>query len=405
MADPKIAAVEVFVTCPAGTNYVVVRVQTDQDGLYGYGSGKFLGGEHALAALIEHTLAPRLIGADPDRLEDIWQVLRRSMFWRTGPLLKAAMGAIDVALWDIKGRRAGLPLYSLLGGRTRDRVLCYGHASGEDIQSTVEDAQRLRQLGYRAIRAQVGTPGYVEGSYGAGGGMAFDTDPRAERVWEPTPYMRVVPRLFAELREALGDGVELLHDVHDRLTPQQAAQLGRELEPFHLFYLEDPIPVEGAELGLRLMRQLTTTPLAIGERIFSLWDCLPLLSGQLIDFIRVGLGMCGGITELRKIATVAEAFGVRTAFQGPTDSGPCAFAAMVHLDLAIPNFGIQERADFPDGVYEVFGGLPTYRDGYLEVGAAPGLGVEFDARAAARYPHRQRWEPLVRRLDGSLVEP
>jgi mannonate dehydratase len=401
----RIDAVDVCVTCPAGTNYVVVKVQTDQDGLYGYGSGKFLGGEHTLAALIEHTLAPRIIGADPDRVEDIWQVLRRSMFWRTGPVLKAAMAAIDVALWDIKGRRAGLPVYSLLGGLSRERVLCYGHAAGDDIEATVEDAQRLRGLGYLAIRAQVGTPGYLDGSYGAGRGMAFHTDPRATRVWEPTPYARAVPRLFAALRSSLGEDVELLHDVHDRLTPQQAAQLGRELEPFHLFYMEDPIAVEGAELGLRLMRQLTSTPLAIGERIFSLWDCLPLLSNQLIDFIRVGLGMCGGITELRKIATVAEAFGVRTAFQGPTDSGPCAFTAMVHLDLSIPNFGIQERADFPDAVHEVFSGLPTFRDGYLEVSDAPGLGVEFDARAAARHPHQQTWEPLVRRIDGALVEP
>jgi mannonate dehydratase len=406
----QITQVEVIVAGPVrgGPNWTIVKVVTDQPGLVGYGNGAMSGGEQAVATMIEQHLAPRLIGADPDRIEDTWQLFHRSTYWRAGRVLAGAMAAIDLALWDIKGKRAGLPLYSLLGGKCRDKVLCYGHASGRTVEEAVAAVQADRARGYRAIRAQVATPGYEEGSYGAGGGRgpAGAATPPARRValWEPVPYLRVVPRLFERLRDELGDGVELLHDVHDRLTPIQVAQLARELEPFHLFFLEDPIPIENKE-GLRLLRAHTTTPIAIGERFSSKWDCIPLITGELIDYVRNAMSKSGGLTELRKIATIAEAFQVKTAFQCPTDVGPLAFAGTIHLDLSVPNFGIQEDPHFSDEVREIFRGLPEFEDGYYTAGDRPGLGVEVDEAALRRRPYRPFFFPVIRREDGSIQDP
>ncbi|MGH2370270.1 MAG: enolase C-terminal domain-like protein, partial [Chloroflexota bacterium] len=370
----RIADVEVMVAglLRGGPNWPIVKIVTDQPGLVGYGNAALSGGELAVTTMIDQHLKPRLLGADPDRIEDTWQLFQRSTYWRGGRVLAGAMAAIDLALWDIKGKRAGLPLYSLLGGKCREKVRCYGHASGRTIEETAEAVRAHQERGYRAIRAQVATPGYEAGSYGAGGAGAGAEEPPARRVrvWEPTPYLRIVPQLFERLRLDLGPDVDLLHDVHDRLTPIQAAQLAKELEPFHLFFLEDPLPIENKE-GLRLLRSATTTPLAIGERFSSKWDCLPLITGQVVDYVRNAMSKSGGLTELRKIATLAEPFQVKTAFQGPTDVGPLAFAATIHLDLAIPNFGIQEDPHFSPEIHELFRGLPGFHDGYYTTGDQP----------------------------------
>ncbi|HLI51787.1 MAG TPA: enolase C-terminal domain-like protein, partial [Thermomicrobiaceae bacterium] len=343
-------------------------------------------------------------GTDPDRIEDTWQLLQRATYWRGGRAVAAAIAAIDVALWDLKGKRYSAPLYSLLGGKCREGVLCYGHASGRTIEETVEHVLAYRERGCKAIRAQVGTPGYEDGSYGVHASQPITDPARTVRHWEPTPYLRVVPRLFDRLRREVNDSVELLHDVHDRLTPIQVAQLAKELEPYHLFFLEDPIPVENTD-GLRLIRQHTTTPIAIGERFNSKWDCLPLLTNQLIDYVRNPLSKSGGLTELRKIAVLAEPFQVKTAFQGPNDLGPLAFAATVHLDLAIPNFGIQELAEYPPEVEELFSGIPTFKDGYLTVSDKPGLGVEINETELRKYPYQPSFFTTIRREDGSLQDP
>jgi mannonate dehydratase len=404
----RITDIEVIVAGPVrnGPNWTIVKIVTDQPGLVGYGNGAMSGGEMAVKTMIEEHLAPRLIGADPDRIEDTWQMFQRSLYWRAGRVLAGAMAAIDLALWDIKGKRAGLPLFSLLGGKCREKVLCYGHASGPTIDAALDAVRSYRERGFRAIRAQVATPGYEGGSYGAGGGGTVADEPPARRVrtWEPAPYLDVVPRLFERLRGEFGREVELLHDVHDRLTPIQVAQLARELEPYHLFFLEDPIPVENKE-GLRLLRQYTTTPIAIGERFSSKWDCLPLITGQVIDYVRNAMSKSGGLTELRKIATIAEPFQVKTAFQCPTDAGPLAFAATIHLDLAIPNFGIQEDPHFSAEAREIFQGLPEFQDGYYTASDRPGLGVEVDDAALKRHPYRPFFFPVIRREDGSIQDP
>lgn len=400
-----ISDVEVILTgpMPGAPNWTIVKITTS-DGLVGYGNGSLSGGEQAVAAMIEH-LKPRLIGADADRIEDTWQLLQRATYWRGGRTLAGAMAAIDIALWDIKGKRLGAPLYSILGGKCRDKVLAYGHASGRTIDETVAAVHMYRERGFRAIRAQVGTPGYEDGSYGVRATAPASGPPeRRTQIWEPTPYLRTVPRLFERLRHEVGDSVELLHDVHDRLTPIQVAQLAKELEPYHLFFLEDPIPIENRD-GLRLLRAQTSTPIAIGERYSSKWDCLPLITDQVIDYVRNAMSKSGGLTELRKIATIAEPYQVKTAFQSPADVGPLAFAATVHLDLAIPNFGIQEDPHFPPVVHELFQGLPTFNAGYFTVSDAPGLGVTIDEAELRRHPPRPFFFPVIRREDGSLQDP
>ena len=396
----KIAEVRVAVTCP-GRNYVAVKILTDEPGLYGVGDATLNGRELAVAAALEHHIAPLLVGRDPDRVEDIWQYLHRGTYWRGGPVLQTALAGIDLALWDIKGKRAGLPLYSLLGGRTRDGALAYGHASGRDADEVEAHARQLVAQGFKAVRIQVGITGSgLRGTYGVRH-EPDRPDLPAEEIWEPGPYLRTILRVLERLRSALGDDVELLHDVHERLAPIEAARLAKELEPVHLFFLEDCLRPEHKE-SFRLIRQHTTTPLAMGELYHSKWECLPVIAEQLIDFIRCDLGHIGGITEARKIAAIAEPYQVKTAWHGPGDIGPPTHAANVHLDLAIPNFGIQECTLFSDAVHEVMPGAPTFRDGYLHVSDAPGLGVDLDEAAAARHPYRRAYLPTTRRLDASV---
>lgn len=418
----KITDVRVIVTCP-GRNYVIVKIVTDSPGLYGVGDATLNGRELSVAAALEHHIAPLLIGRDPDSIEDIWQSLFRGTYWRGGPVLMTALAGIDTALWDIKGKRAGLPVYSLLGGRTRIGALGYTHAGGRDVMEVEDSVREKMEMGFKVVRAQIAIPGTV-GTYGAGGaaeaslaswrnsGTPWQDElgggdwgdggamPYVER-WEPTPYLHTIPKMFAHLRDKIGWDVELFHDVHERLTPVQAARLAKELEPYRLFFLEDPLRPEHKE-SFRLIRQHSVTPIAMGELFHTKYECLPLITEQLIDFIRCDLGHIGGITEAKKIAAVAECYSVQTAWHGPGDIAPPTHAANVHLDLAVPNFGVQEMVFFPDIVQEVLPGSPTFKDGYLQVTDAPGLGTDVDEEAAKRYPYDRNYLPMTRRADGSM---
>ncbi len=413
----KITEVRVIVTCPM-RNYVVVKILTDEPGLYGVGDATLNGRELAVAAALTEHLVPLLIGRDPGRIEDIWQMLFRGTYWRGGPVLMTALAGIDTALWDIKGKRAGMPVYSLLGGKTREGALAYTHAGGVDAVACEDSARQKIEMGFKVVRCQVAIPGN-KGTYGAGGaaeatsatwgnteGGAVWGDggpmPFVE-TWEPGPYLRTIPKLFAHLRDKLGDEIELFHDVHERLTPIQAARLARELEPYHLFFLEDPLRPEHKE-SFRLIRQHSVTPLAMGELFHTKWEALPLITEQLIDFIRCDLGHLGGITEGRKIAAIAEPYYVQTAWHGPGDIGPSTHAANVHLDLTLSNFGVQEMVFWPEVVQEVLPGAPTFKDGYLHVTDAPGLGTDINEAAAAKYPYKRAYLPMTRRADGSVMD-
>ena len=402
MHDMKITSAKVIVTCP-GRNFVTLKVETDA-GVYGLGDATLNGRELAVVSYLEDHVIPCLVGRDPRQSEDTWQFLYRGGYWRRGPVTMTAIGAVDTALWDIKAKLADMPLYQLLGGRSRDGVMVYGHANGEDIDRTVDEVGRYLDMGYKAVRAQTGIPGLAS-TYGVGKDRMFyepaDADLPAENTWSTEKYLDHVPLLFDMLRQEYGFGPHLLHDVHHRLTPIEAARLGKSLEDYRLFWLEDAVPAENQE-GFRLVRQHTVTPLAVGEVFNSIWDCKDLIREQLIDYIRTTVVHAGGITHLRRIADLAALYHVRTGCHGATDLSPVCMGAALHFDTWVPNFGIQEYMRHSEETDEVFPHAYTFEDGYLYPGDAPGHGVDIDERLAARFPYRRAYLPVNRLEDGTL---
>ncbi|ACU95784.1 D-mannonate dehydratase ManD [Saccharomonospora viridis] len=398
----KITDARVIVTCP-GRNFVTLKIETDE-GLTGVGDATLNGRELAVAAYLRDHVVPLLIGRDAHRIEDTWQYLYQGAYWRRGPVTMSAIAAVDTALWDIKGKAAGLPVYQLLGGRSREGVTVYGHANGETVDEVLDEVARYLDLGYRAVRLQCGVPG-LPSTYGVGADKMFYEPARGtvpeENVWSTEKYLSFVPKLFARAREEFGPELRLLHDVHHRLTPIEAARLGRSLEPYGLYWLEDPVPADLQE-GFRLIREHTTTPIAVGEVINSIWDCADLIRNQLIDFIRCTVVHAGGITHLRRIFDLAALHHVRSGSHGATDLSPVCMAAALHLDVSIPNFGLQEYMRHTEATDEVFPHGYHYADGYLFPGEEPGLGVDIDEEAAARYPYRQAYLPVNRLEDGTV---
>jgi mannonate dehydratase len=409
LPDLKITDIRTILTAPARIRLIVVKVLTNEPGLYGLGCATFTQRARVVETAINQYLKPFLLGKDPRRIEDIWQSSFLSSYWRNGPVLNNAISGVDMALWDILGKRAGMPLYELWGGKCREAADTYRHASGQNFEQVEESVQRFLQQGYRHVRVQVAVPG--TSAYGVGGAASAGDLPPNQRtqVWEPGPYVRLVPRLFEHLRKNVGDEVELLHDVHERVPPILAIQLAKDLEVYRPFFLEDPFAPE--DIGyFSILRKQTSTPIAMGELFNNPNEWLPLISGRLIDFIRVHLSQVGGITMARKIASLGEFFRIRTAWHGPGDVSPVGHAANVHLDLAVPNFGIQEARDFNEAEREVFPGSPELRDGYYHVTDKPGLGIELDEDQAARFPISDdppfdMFWGNVRRRDGTIVTP
>ncbi|TMQ14513.1 MAG: D-galactonate dehydratase family protein [Deltaproteobacteria bacterium] len=398
----KIVDARVIVCCP-GRNFVTLKLTTE-DGLTGVGDATLNGRELAVASYLEDHVVPLVIGRDARRVEDTWHSLYKGAYWRRGPVTMTAIAAVDTALWDIAGKALGVPVHRLLGGRARDGVLVYGHASGADVDEAVRAAERYVALGYHAVRAQAGVPG-LAASYGVGrGDLSYEPAERGlppEERWSTEKYLTSVPRLFARLREALGPDIHLLHDAHHRLTPIEAARLGKALEPYHLFWLEDPVPAELQD-GFRLIRQHTTTPLAVGEVFSSIHDCQTLITEQLIDYIRTTVVHAGGITHLRRIAHLAELYHVRTGSHGATDLSPVCMAAALHFDISVHNFGIQEYMRHSADTDRVFPHAYRFADGMLDPGEAPGLGVDIDEALAAEFPYQRAYLPITRKLDGTI---
>jgi mannonate dehydratase len=396
---------DVIVTSP-GRNYVILKIVTD-DGIVGWGDATLNGRELSVASYLRDHLAPALIGLDADRIEDVWQYFYRGAYWRRGPVTMAAIGAIDLALWDIKGKATGLPVYQLLGGAVRDRILTYAHATGWEEHELLEAVDERLGQGYRAVRVQSGVPG-LDKVYGVTRGRVRyepagrGVGPDQER-WDTPAYLRHAPLMLDRVREHVGPDVQLLHDVHHRLSPTEAARLAKAVEPVDLFWLEDVTPAENQKL-LRQVRSQTSTPLAIGEVFNTVWDCEQLISERLIDFIRVALCHAGGISHVRKILAFAEVYQVRGAPHGPSDVSPITLSASLHVGLSTSNFAIQEYMGYPPLVSEVFQPSFSYDDGYLHPGDQPGLGVTIDEEAAERFPYNQAYLPIARNLDGSMKD-
>ena len=399
----KITNAKVIVTCP-GRNFVTLKIETD-GGIYGIGDATVNGRELAVVVYLKEHLIPCLIGKDPQNIEDIWQYFYKGAYWRRGPITMAAISAIDVALWDIKAKMAGLPLYQLLGGKSRKGVLVYGHANGKNIDEVVEQVGQYLEKGYKAIRVQCSVPG-VQDSYGVSDQDKTFYEPAASELpeecsWNTSKYLNFIPTVFEKLRSTYGHEPELLHDIHHRLTPMQAAHLGKLLEPYGLFWLEDATPAELQE-GFRIIRQHTTIPLAVGEVFNSVYDCTTLITEQLIDFIRVTATHAGGVTGIKKIAALAEPFHVRTGCHGPTDISPIGMAACLHFDLAVPNFGIQEFMLHTEMINEVFPNHFHLKNGSVYLDDVPGHGVEINEELALKYPYERKYLPVNRLEDGTM---
>ena len=399
---PRIVSARVIVTCP-GRNFVTLKITCD-DGTTGLGDATLNGRELSVASYLSDHVVPCLIGRDAHRIEDVWQYLYKGAYWLRGPVTMAAIAAVDTALWDIKGKLAGMPVYQLLGGAARDACMVYAHANGTTIEDTIAVAKAEQAKGYKAIRLQCGVPG-LAATYGvAKHGARYepaDADLPSESVWSTEKYLRVVPELFKAAREAMGWDVHLLHDIHHRLTPIEAGRLGKALEPYKLLWIEDPTPAENQE-AFKLIRHHTTTPIAVGEVFNSIWDAKDLIQNQLIDYIRATVVHAGGITHLRRIAALADLYQVRTGCHGATDLSPVAMAAALHFGLSVPNFGVQEHMPHTDETDAVFPHAYSFEDGMMHPGDAPGLGVDIDEDLAATYDYKRAYLPVARLEDGTL---
>jgi mannonate dehydratase len=411
-----ITDLKVILTAPEGINLVVVKVETNQPGLVGYGCATFAYRHLAVKCLIEEYLKPLLVGRDATAIEELWQLMHQNAYWRNGGLENNAISGIDMALWDLKGKQAGLPLYQLFGGKVRAGVPVYRHADGRDIDELTDNIARYREQGITHIRCQSG--GYGGGSFGDAPAHAAAKAPKGIYL-DQRKYMRETVKLFDALRSRLGFEVELVHDVHERLKPADAIRFAQQLEPFELFFLEDAIALEDGE-WIRQLREKTSTPIAQGELFNHPFEWRTLIAERLIDFIRVHLSQIGGITPGRKLQIFAEQFGVRTAWHGPGDMSPLAHAANIHIDLAARNFGVQEwsgteppnfviqKLSGPrNALLDVFPGLPEFRQGFVYANDKPGLGVDLDEDEAAKYPcvnSVTTWTQ-TRLLDGSLQTP
>jgi mannonate dehydratase len=407
MRAPRIRDISVINTAPQGVRLCIVKITTDQEGLYGYGCATFTQRADLVGPAVEKYLKPLLVGRATDRIEDIWQLSYDSSYWKNGPVLNNAISGVDQALWDIKGRQANMPVYELLGGKCREAAACYSHASGNEIAETIDAARQIMAQGFNHVRVQVAVPGMT--GYGAAGGTGTRIPSLHDApVFEREAYIRRVLQLFEACRTQLGDEVELIHDAHERVNPTEAVQFAKDLEKFRLFYLEDVLSPEDIAY-FRNIRQQCTTALSMGELFNNPHEWIPLVNERLIDFIRIHLSEAGGLSPCRKVAAVCEVMGVRTAWHGPADVSPVGHCANLALDLACYNFGIQEYSGFNAAAQEVFKGCPVLKNGYLYANEAPGWGIEIDEAAAAKHPF-DRTTPLngswgeLRLPDGTLIK-
>ncbi len=414
----KITDVKTILTSPNGIRLVVVKIMTSEPGLYGIGCATFTQRAYVVATALEKYLKPFLIGRNADEIEDIWQACYVSSYWRNGPVLFNAMSGVDMALWDIKGKRAQMPVYQLLGGKVRKGADLYFHAQGSDEVELHENVSKALAAGYRHVRVQMGQKGNANyGARGATGTPASalglppnqsgPTDPQI--IFDPGLYVRSVPKMFEKLRVKFGEEVEFLHDVHERVSLSQAVNLCKALEPYRPFFVEDPFPPEEND-HFKVLRNATTVPIAMGELFNTQHEYVPLIKDRLIDFIRIHISQIGGLSPARKVQTLCEFFGVKTAWHGPGDASPVAHAAQLALELTSYNFGIHEGYVFPQNTQEVFPGCPTAKDGYMYAQEAPGFGMDLDEKVAAKFPFPDganfdySWG-TTRRKDGTVIRP
>ncbi|AWV99306.1 enolase C-terminal domain-like protein [Arcticibacterium luteifluviistationis] len=404
MGKVTITRVRAIATAPQRSNLIVVKVETSEPGLYGLGCATFTQRAVAVVAAINSYLDDFCRGKDVDNIEDMWQSAYVSSYWRNGPVLNNALSGLDQALWDIKGKRAGMPVYQLLGGKSRFAIPCYTHASGRTPGDVIESVQKYQEQGFKHIRIQ-------QGGYGAVGSTDQLPDFKAagfggesDNYMNQQYYLKSVPKMFEAVRKACGEEVELLHDIHERVAPIDAIHMIKQLEEYRPFFIEDPFSPENMK-WFKQLRASTTVPLAMGELFNNINEFVEPMVNQWFDFIRIHVSQIGGITPAMKVARLGEWFNIRTAWHGPGDVSPVGHSAHAHIDMAIWNFGIQEAVSFSEEMLDVFSGCPTMKNGYMSVNDAPGLGVDIDEKEAAKYPIGTKSNWQVRKADGTILRP
>jgi len=400
----KIKSVKAIATAPQGSNLIVVKVETTEPGLYGLGCATFTQRAVAVVTAINSYLNDFCVGKDVDNIEDMWNAVYVSSYWRNGPVLNNALSGLDEALWDIKGKRANMPVYQLLGGKSRFAIPCYTHANGKTPEEVADDVQRIMDRGFSYIRIQ-------QGGYGAVGSINDTPDFKAagfggetDNYMNERTYLKSVPKLFETVRKRCGDEIELLHDIHERVQPMDAINMIKQLDQYRPFFVEDPFSPENME-WFKQLRASTTVPIAMGELFNNINEFKMPMVNQWFDYIRVHVSQIGGITPAMKIARLGEWFNIKTAFHGPGDVSPVGHSAHAHIDLDVWNFGIQEAVSFNDKTLEVFSGCPTMNKGYMSVNEVPGIGVDINEKEAAKYPIGTKSNWQVRKKDGTLIRP
>jgi galactonate dehydratase len=364
-----------------GRACVFVVVETDE-GLFGVGEAGLTRRANAIAAVVED-YATLLVGEDPLRIEHHWQRLSRGFFFPHDRIAGSALAAVDIALWDLMGKALNVPVYQLLGGRVRDRVVCYPHMGGRTTEELVERCRAARDEGWKFVR--------------------FSPNIGPDGRFEPGEAVRESVAMFEAVRGALGDTVEICFDIHTRLDPPDAIRLCRAVEPYRPFFMEDPIRSEGPN-SFRLLREHINVPLAAGEQYCSKWEFRQIIEEDLIDYARIDLCICGGISESRKVAAMAETHYIKLATHNPL--GPVSSAACLHLNLASSNVGVMEQPQRPGRA--MTNAVPVqvqWEDGCLLPPTAPGLGIEFDRAAARKLPYQPgaTGRNLLHRADGSFT--
>jgi mannonate dehydratase len=411
MPPLTITDVKYIATAPSNSNWTIVKVMTSEPGLYGLGSATHQEVPQAAQAYIEKRLKPFVIGRKVDEIEDLWQSAYVQQYFRSGPESNNALSGIDGAMWDILGKRLGVPVYQLLGGKVRSAVPLYGHAASLDLTALEDQVRKYMENGYQVVRIQTGVPGFS--GYGVGAKTSDATQALrpdgavgVSPVFDAGRYLNATIKMFDHIRSKLGFDVGLVHDIHERPAPNQAIQLCKAVEPYRPFFMEDPVAPE--DVGwFQIFRQETSAPLAMGELFVNRQEWLPLVANRWIDFIRCHISAVGGLNMGRKIAHICEFFNVRTAWHGPNNVDPVGHCYNLHLDLVTPNFGIQEETVFPEKTQEVLPGCPIIKKGYMYSNDKPGLGIDIDEAAAAKYPYQRDFETRGndRMLDGTIVRP
>lgn len=376
----RITDIQTYPVWNGHRNFLFVTVDTDE-GIWGVGEAGLTSREHAVIGAIEH-MKPLLIGLDPFQTEHIWQLLSRGAFFPAQRVIGSAIAAIDIALWDIKGKALNRPIYDLLGGKVRDKVICYPHNNGEngEIEALVESCQRTVEEGWKFVRWGLPTDG---------------------ATIEPRKAVRTAIKQFEAVRNAFGDELEICFDVHTRLDLPDAVDLCREVEQFKPFFIEDPLRSENPD-SFKTLRPRTHVPLAAGEQFSNKWEFRQLIEEEWIDYARIDLCICGGFTEALKIIGWCETHYIKLALHNPL--GPVSSAACLQLNMATSNFAVQEQPRRPGTVLtDVVVEQPIFEDGYIIPTGKPGLGIEFDREAAKRHPMQMREVPTLKRLDGSFT--